>query len=219
MRYFKNRSEAGKILAKQLADKYQNTECAVVALSDGSVMVAAQIALQLKAVLTMLLAAPITLPREINVLASVNQEGDLTYSDAYSTGELEDLRGEYRTLIDQERQRGLHDINKLLGAGVVIREDLLRGRNVILVSDGLNSGFSLDAAADFIKPIKIKKLIIATPLASVPAVDRMHILADEIYCLNVLSDYMSTDHYYDMHDVPDHEAAISLIKNTVENWK
>ena len=207
------------MLADQIEAKYHGTDCAVVALSDGSVMVAAQIALRLKSVLTLMLAAPITLPRENSVLGSVNQEGNITYSSDYYSGELEDLKGEYRTLIDQQRQQGIHDINRLLGSGGVMHRDLLQGRNVILVSDGLNSGFSLDAAADYIKPIKIKKLIVATPLASVPAVDRMHVLADEIYCLDVLSDYMNTDHYYDAHDVPDREAVVELIKSTVSSWQ
>jgi predicted phosphoribosyltransferase len=115
--------------------------------------------------------------------------------------------------------QSIHEMNSLLGRGGLIRRDLLADHNVILVSDGLNSGFSLDAAAQFLKPIRIEKLIVATPLASVPAVDRMHILADEIYCLNVLPDYMNTDHYYETKDTPKHDAVINIIESVVENWE
>jgi predicted phosphoribosyltransferase len=59
----------------------------------------------------------------------------------------------------------------------------------------------------------------ATPLASVPAVDRMHIAADEIFCLDVIEDYISTDHYYEKHDVPDHEAVIKSIETIVDHWQ
>lgn len=217
--YFKSRVEAGKLLADQIAPKYLNKKCAVVALSDGGVMVGAEIAVRLKCVLTMLLTAPIVLPRENDVVAAVNQEGAMTYNDLYSTGELEELQSEFRTYIEQQRIQNIHEMNSLLGKGGLIRRDLLVGHNVILVSDGLNSGFSLDAAAQFLKPIKVEKLIVATPLASVPAVDRMHVLADEIYCLNVLADYMNTDHYYEAKDIPKHDAVISTIESVVEHWQ
>ena len=87
MQYYKNRVEAGKLLANQIVAKYSDADCAVVALGDGAVMVASPIAIQLQAVLTLLLTAPIVLPRENNVLASVNQEGGMTYNDSFSSGE------------------------------------------------------------------------------------------------------------------------------------
>jgi predicted phosphoribosyltransferase len=113
----------------------------------------------------------------------------------------------------------MQDMNRLLGKGGLIKRDLLRDKNVILVSDGLASGFSLDIAAEFLKPIRIKRLIVATPFASVPAVDRMHILADEIDCLNVIEDYISTDHYYEIQDVPDHDKVVRIIEQIVGSWR
>jgi len=101
----------------------------------------------------------------------------------------------------------------------LIRRDLLYGHNVILVSDGLNSGISLDAAQDFLKPIKIERLIIVTPLATVQAVDRMHIIADEIVCLDVVENYMNTNHYYDDNKLPSHETIVKTIETIVLNWK
>jgi predicted phosphoribosyltransferase len=62
-------------------------------------------------------------------------------------------------------------------------------------------------------------LVVAVPFANVPAVDRMHILADEIYCLSVIEDYISTDHYYDNNDIPKHEAVLKTIEEIVGNWQ
>jgi predicted phosphoribosyltransferase len=70
-----------------------------------------------------------------------------------------------------------------------------------------------------LKPIDYDRLIVATPFASVQAVDRMHIMADEIYCMNVLANYIETDHYYDTNDMPDHELVIKTIEDIVLNWK
>ncbi len=216
--YFKSRSEAGKKLAEKLAHyRYENT--AVVALSDGGVIVAAEIAMQLHCVLTMLLTEEVKLPGENDTLAVVNQDGGFTYNKMFSAGQLEEFTGEYHNYLEQEKRQKFHSINQLLGAGGLIRSDLLYGHNIILVSDGLNSGLSLDAAADFLKPIKTEKIIVATPLASVPAVDRMHILADEIVCLSVLENYMNTNHYYEDNTLPPHEDLVKTIEHIVLNWQ
>lgn len=218
--YFKSRAEAGEKLAIELEKRYQGQPCAVVALSDGAVVVGVQIAMRLRCVLTMLLSEAIELPRENAAVGGITQEGAFTYNQAYSPGEIEDFVSEYRTFIEQEKMQKIQDMHRETGrGGALIRRDLLHDHNVILVSDGLPTGFSLDIAMEFLKPIQFKKLIIATPFASVPAVDRMHILGDDIYCLNVIEDYISTDHYYDVNDVPKHEAVVKTVEKVVARWK
>ena len=69
------------------------------------------------------------------------------------------------------------------------------------------------------KPIKVQRLIMATPFASVQAVDQMHVLADEIVCLDVMENIISVDHYYENSVLPDHETIISVIENIVLQWK
>jgi predicted phosphoribosyltransferase len=217
--YFKSRVEAGQKLAEQISAKYQGKQCAVVGLSDGGVMVGAQVATKLHCVLTMLLSEAIELPREPNAIAGITPDGSFSYNAAYSPGELEDLLGEYHSFIEQEKMNKMQQLHRLIGHGGLIRKDLLRDHVVILVSDGLSNGFSLDIATQFLKPIHIEKLVIATPLASVPAVDRMHILGDDIYCLSVVEDYISTDHYYDTQDVPTHEQVVKTIEQILARWK
>jgi len=217
--YFKNRLEAGKQLAAKLAVKYRYENCAIIALSDGGVVIGAEIAKQLHCVLTMLLTEEIHLPGERTPLAVVNQDGGFTYNNMFSAGQLEGFASEYHTYIEQEKEQKFHAINRLLGEGGIIRDDLLYGQNVIVVSDGLNSGLSLDAAANYLKPIKVDKLIVATPIASVGAVDRMHMIADEICCLSVLENFMDTNHYYEDNSVPSREMIVKTIETIVLNWK
>lgn len=217
--YFASRTEAGKLLATQIASKHSGEGYAVVALSDGSVMVGAQIALQLHAVLCMMLVEPISLPREGTPIGGISEDGSFAYNGLYSPGEIEELVSEYRSYIEEEKQAKLNEMHSLLGAEGLIRKDLLKDKVIILVSDGLSSGFSLDVAAEFLKTITYKKLIIATPLASVPAVDRMHILGDEIYCLTVIQDYITTDHYYDNQDIPSHDLIVKTIEEIMDHWK
>lgn len=190
----------------------------MVALSDGGVVVGAQIALELHSVISMLLAELIELPREVVALAGITQNGEFSYNQAYSVGEIEEMVSEYRGAIEQQKLEKLYKMHRSIGRNRLIRKDLLEGRHIILVSDGLANGFSIDLAMQYLKPISIKSLIVATPFASVQAVDRMHILADDIFCLNVLEEYISTNHYYDTQDVPSHDLVMATVEKITRDW-
>lgn len=216
--YFKSRAEAGQKLAEQIVPKYKGQPCAVVCLSDGGIMVGAQIATQLQSIITLLLTESIEIPHE-GPVAGIAQGGAFTYNHVYSPGEIDEFVSEYYRLIEQQKREKMHEMDRKAGRHPLIRKELLRGKNIFLVSDGLSNGFSLDIAMEFLKPINYKRLIIATPLASVRAVDRMHVLADEIVCLSVIENYMDTSHYYDVQDVPPHELVLETIQGIVKSWQ
>lgn len=182
-------------------------------------MVGVQIASQLHCILTMLLTAEIMLPREPYAIAGITSQGNVAFNQYYSKGEIDEMMTDYFSFVEQEKFNKMHDMNRLIGAGGLIDKKLLKGHTLILVSDGLSSGFALDLAAEYLKPVNYEKLVIVTPFASVQAVDRMHILADEIICMNVLENYIDTNHYYDVNDVPDHEVVIKTIEDIVLHWK
>jgi predicted phosphoribosyltransferase len=207
------------MLANRMLPKYRYENCAVVALGDGGVVVGAQIAMALHCVLSLLLSEDITLPRELEAVEGISQDGSISFNSTYSPGELDELIGEYYQYIEQEKLEKLQELHHLLGKGNTVDKRLLVGRNVILVSDGLSSGFAIDLAAAFLKTIPIEKMIVATPLASVQAVDRLHIAADEIFCLSVVESYISTDHYYDQRDIPPHDKIIQIIERIIFSWK
>jgi putative phosphoribosyl transferase len=216
--YFESRAQAGQILAKELIEKYRYEDCVVIALSDGSVLVGEQIAGALHCLLTMLLVENIEIPGEDVSLGSVTEDGVFTYNGMYSAGELEEYNSEYHNYIDEEKQQAFQKINRLLGDGGLIDNDMVRDHVVILVSDGLDSGMSIDVASDFLKPIRIKRLVVATPVSAVQAVDKLHIAADELHILDVKDNFLGVDHYYDQNDIPSHEATIAKINQIILNW-
>lgn len=217
--YFKSRVEAGQKLAEKIVQKYQGQPCAVVGLSDGGVMVGAQISLKLNCVLTMLVSDTIDLPRENVALAGISQEGSITFNPVYSSGQIDEMTGEYRGYIEQAKIQKIREMHKAASGSPLIRKNLLRDKVVILVADGLSSGFLLDIAADYLKPIHIKGLVVATPLATVQAVDRMHVLANDVFCLSVVDNFINTEHYYDVHDIPSHELVVKTVEQVVANWQ
>lgn len=66
---------------------------------------------------------------------------------------------------------------------------MLKDRVVVLVSDGFANTASVGVALDFLKPIRILRLVVASPAASVAVVDRLHITADELHLLDVKENF------------------------------
>lgn len=216
--YFANRSEAGMRLAAELMQhRYEN--CVVVALSDGAVLVGEQIAFQLHCALTVLLMEDIEVPGEQTLFGTVNQNGGFVYNGMFSAGEIEEYYSEFHGYLEDQKREKFQHINKLLGDGGLLDESALTDHVVILVSDGLPNGMSLDAAAAFLKHIRLSRLVVAVPVASVPAVDRMHVVADELHVLSVTENYLETNHYYEDNTIPSHQETIDRINRVVLSWR
>jgi|EndMetStandDraft_4_1072995.scaffolds.fasta_scaffold00670_14 predicted phosphoribosyltransferase len=217
--YFESRAQAGQLLAEQLIEKYRYENCAVVALSDGGVLVGEEIAAQLHCILTMLVTEGIEVPGESTMFGAVSQSGNFTYNNEFSTGEIEEYTSEFHGYLDDQKRQAFSRINRLLGDGGLITSDMLRERVVILVSDGLADGAMISVAIDFLKPIRISKLVVVSPLATIPVVDQLHVSADEVHILDVKENFMGVDHYYEDNTIPSHEEVIAKINENILNWQ
>lgn len=211
--YFNSRAEAGQKLADELANYQGGSPLIVVALGNGGVVVGEQIARQLKGALALFLSETIDLPGEGVVVGTVNQGGGFTYSSELSEGEIDDYYAEFHGLIEDQKREKVSKINRLLSTSGLLDREILKNKIVIVVSDGFKTGVSLDAVMNFLKPVKLKRLIIATPIASVSAVDRMHITADELHCLSVTDNYVSTNHYYSLSEDLGREGILTRLNN------
>ncbi len=217
--YFESRSQAGIELAHQLVERYRYEDCAVIALSDGGVLIGEQIAAYLHCVLTMLIVEDIQIPGEGLSFGGVSQSGQFTYNSEFTEGEREGYTSEYHGFLQEQKREAFQRINRLVGDGGLIDHDLLRDRTIILVNDGFSDSVVLDVAMDFLKPIRIKKLVIAAPVASEHAVDQLHVTADELHILDVKSNYFDTNHYYTANEIPTHEETIDKINKIILNWR
>jgi putative phosphoribosyl transferase len=217
--YFHSRQQAGRMLASRLIKKYRYENCIVVALDDGGAVIGSEIAAQLHCGLNITVAEEISLPREPWAVGGITPDGQFVTNSQYTDSELSEMQEENRGYIEEQKINKFREINRLFSHhGEVVDRRLLSGRNVILTSDGLPNAFKLDAANAFIKIASYVKLVVATPIASVSVVDWMHIHADDIYCLSVLTDYIDTDHYYDIKDIPPHDKIIEMINSNVLKW-
>lgn len=217
--YFESRAQAGYMLAEQLVEKYRYENCAVIALSDGAVEVGEQIASALHCILTMLVIEDIQIPGESMSFGGLSQSGNFTYNSSLSPGELEEYTSEFHGYLEERKREAMQHINRLVGEGGVIDAGLLQDHTIILVADALDVSAPLDVAMDFLKPVRINKLVVATPIATVPIVDTLHIIADELHVLDVKQNYLGVDHYYEKNDIPTHEETVAKINQIILNWR
>ena len=83
----------------------------------------------------------------------------------------------------------------------------LTGKVVILVDDGLASGFTMLAAVRAVKEQSPKKVVVAIPTASLGAIELLAPEVDEIVCLNIRSgpSFAVADAYKNWYDLTDEE--------------
>jgi predicted phosphoribosyltransferase len=216
--YFKDRLSAGGQLVPKLS-KYRSDNCSIVALSPGAVLVGVPIAEQLHSNLILLLAEDIDIPGEPTPLAAVTSDDSFTYNPLFSIGEIEEFNMEYFNLIQQERMNQLHNLHLILGKHGEINKSMLRHHVVILISDGLNNGFSINIAKNFLTSVAIKKMVSIAPFSTYDAFDKMEQASDEAVVLNMVDNFLGVDHYYDDNNIPDVNTLLDISDEIALLWK
>lgn len=216
--YFQSREEAGKMLAERVYARYASMNSAVLALDEGGVVIGEEIAKRLHSSLNLILTEPIKIPGESTPIGSLDYAGRFTYNSMMALGYIEHFTNEYHNYINDQKLSNFYKMNRILGRGGFINERVFHDHVVFIVSDGLKSGASFDAAMTFLKPIKVAKIVALVAVASVPAVDRLHILSDELYSLGVTDNFLDVNHYYEQNELPEKEAILDKINNISVRW-
>lgn len=217
--YFENRYRAGEQLAQILYDNYRYEDCAILALNDGGVLVAEPIAAALHTFLMMLITESIDVPGEGLVFGSVSQTGSFTYDSNLSIYEQTEYTNEFSSYLQEKKREAFQKINRLLGDGGITDLTMLNDRNIILVSDGFDKRFSVAAVLDFLKPVRVRRLVAVSPVACSNMINKLHVSVDEIHILDIKANYMGTNHYYDDNAIPDHEVIVQKINQNILNWQ
>jgi predicted phosphoribosyltransferase len=215
--YFTSRSEAGKLLLHMLG-QYRYDDTIVLALSEGAVLVGAEIARELHSLITMLMTKDVYLPDGRTIVGVVNEAGGFIYNNSFSSGEIEELVSEYRVNIDEAKTQAVHELHVALGQGGLISPDYFRNRVVIVVSDGTMNGMAFEMANDYLKGIHTDKVIMVSPIAGVEAIDRMHLLSDAMFCLTVTDSVFDIDHYYEDNTMPPRADILKILNDIILQW-
>ncbi|MFC1870870.1 phosphoribosyltransferase [Chloroflexota bacterium] len=173
---FENRNDAGRQLAGEL-QRYSGQSVIVLAIPNGGVPVALEVASALKADFDIVISRKIPL--------SLNPEGSLGAATDDGTIILneEAVRkiGLNRQQVEYEASRVRGEIKQrsLLykGERPLVR---LNGKTVIVIDDGLASGYTMMAAVESTRHRRPKEIIAAVPVASAMAVKHVEKVADRV---------------------------------------
>lgn len=206
---FSDRSEAGEALAERLLGRTFR-DPVVLALPRGGVPVAAPIARRLDAPLDLVLVRKIGVPSQPELAAAAVVDGGeaeiVVNEDVLSMAGLtrEEVRAAAGTeLAEIERRRSVY----LAGRD----PEPLKGRELILVDDGIATGASVRAAIMALRRRRPGRLILAVPVAPRETVEALRPLVDEIICLAMPEPFGAIGLYYaDFHQVADGEVVRCL---------
>lgn len=216
--YFEDREQAGQMLANDLCQLYSKDECIVVAMNDEAVLVGKPIAERLNCPLVMLMMDNIAVPGEDVDFGGMAGSGDFTYNSDLTQGEIDDYASEYHSYFDEQKREVFQKLNEMMKQDSVLDSKMFHGRVVILVAESLKTGTSLNIAVNFLKPIHIKRIVAASPVSTVQASDKAHLLCDDVHILDIKPNYMGAKHYYSQNNIPPHEQLVAMVSENLKKW-
>jgi len=191
---FRDRAEAGRLLAEKLSHYANRTDVVVLGLPRGGVPVAAEVSRAIGAPLDIFVVRKLGVPgqeelamgaiasggtRVLNYHVVQTYDIDLVVIDEVTSRELVELR----------RRENAYRGNR---AAVPIAE-----RVAILVDDGLATGSTMRAAASAIRDHEPKAIVVAAPVAAASTCADLSPEVDEVVCVLTPEDFRAVGLWYD----------------------
>lgn len=211
---FKNRREAGELLAAELTaysrqNETRQNEALILALPRGGVPVAFAVAQALGLELDILLVRKLGVPgHEEYAMGAIASGGwsilqqEVVQSLGIPTPVIEaTLRRESAELHRREQLYRPHQPPLQLA-----------GRTVILIDDGLATGTTMRVAVQAVSASTPARIVVAVPVASQQACRMLSELVDEMICLRLPDPFYAVGLWYDNFDQTSDEEVMQLLK-------
>lgn len=205
---YEDRHDAGRRLAEDLAG-YAGGNAFVLAVPRGGVPVALEAAERLGLSLDVLVVRKIPIPSEPEAgYGAVADDGTVVLNDALARrlavtdAQVRRQAAEVKAEID--RRIGLYRGNSPFPS--------LEDRAAILVDDGLASGFTMIAAIRSVRRRGARGVVVAVPVASHTAVQKVQPLVDEVVCpfVSIMPWFAVASFYRHWYDLSDSEVTSLL---------
>lgn len=198
---FRDRSDAGRVLAGMLGE-WKESSRIVLAIPAGGVPVAAALSHALGVDLGVAVVSKITLPWDTEAgYGAVAFDG---------TVKLNERLRERLALTDEEVSLGIAQTRQKVArrTSAFGGAPALHGRSVLLVDDGLASGFTMQVGVAALRNAGVAKISVAVPTAHEEAARELAALVDVLYCANLRSGRtFAVAHAYERwYDVSEEEA-------------
>lgn len=207
---FRDREHAGNVLAEMMM-QYKGSNAIVFAIPAGGVPVGAAIVEDLQIPLDVAVVSKITLPWNTEAgYGAVAFDGTVRINQdiVLRTG-----------LSEEEVEKGIEKTrNKVKKRVAEFRKGKppiqVKGRPVILVDDGIASGFTMLVAVEAFKKMRADEIIVAVPTGHWGAIEKVLPHVESLYCANLRSGwtFAVADAYVTWSDISEEEV-IEILKN------
>jgi len=200
---FKNRMHAGELLAEEL-QRHVGRGDIVLALPAGGVPVGHAVAKRLGIPLDVLVVRKIQIPWNPEAgFGAVAWDDSVALNQVLVT-ELGLTLRQVEECVSRTRQVVLERVQKFRGIRPL---PSLRSRVVLIVDDGLASGYTMAVVVDSIRKQEPQEVIVAVPTGSMEAVQLISSKADLLLCLNIRAGpvFAVADAYEEWYDLSDEE--------------
>lgn len=205
---FKNRSDAGRRLAAELA-RYAPEHPLVLALPRGGVPVAYEVALALGAPLDVFIARKLGAPSQPEFAIGAVAEGGVVIVDPTAEEVGVDAR-RLAVAVAREEAEIAARVDRFRG-GRPLGD--VRGRTVIVVDDGIATGATARASLRALRAMEPARLVLAAPVVAGETAATLRGLVDDLVCLEAPEDFAAVGYWYeDFEQVPDDEVVELLIR-------
>jgi len=177
---YRDRTEAGRLLAAELTHYKSKPDVVVLGLTRGGVPVAAEVARAVGSPLDVIVVRKLGVPFQPELAMGAIAGDGTQVLDQSLVHALGITDKEVDAVIEKERAE-LERRERLYRGG---RPPLdLKGRTTIVVDDGLATGSTMMAAVAFARKRLAKRIVLAVPVASVEAIEKLSEKVDECVCL------------------------------------
>jgi predicted phosphoribosyltransferase len=204
---FASREDAGLRLGRCLQEQRVQADL-VLGLPRGGVVVAAGVAHALHLPLDVLVVRKIGHPWHREFAVGALAENGVVVLDESAVGSNPMVRAELEEVIQEEKERLRSYQARFHPKGAPD----LRGKAVLLVDDGLATGATTEAAVLSARKRNASTIVVAAPVASTNAVERLARVADEVRVLYADPAFNAVGQYYDVFSQTTDEEVLGLLK-------
>ncbi len=191
---FRDRAEAGRVLAQRLMDLKGDPDVIVLGVPRGGVVVAAEIARALDAPLDVYITRKLGAPGNPELAIGAIAEDGTRVVDPETIR----LLGVSEAYLSQEQARQQEEIRRRAALYRGDRPPLpLEGKRVILVDDGVATGRTLEAAIRALRQRPIKELILAVPVGPPSTIRRLEPLVDRLEVVATPEPFWAVGMFYE----------------------
>jgi putative phosphoribosyl transferase len=208
---FANRSEAGRMLVRELGAYANQPEVVVLALPRGGVPVAAEVASSLRAPLGIIIVRKLGFPGQGEFAMGAIASGGVRVLNPDVLASIP-IAESVLQLITTTELRELARRERLYRSGRAAVA--VNGKTVILVDDGVATGSSMLAAIKALRQREVARIVVATPVAPPSVCQMLQGHADEVVCLaEPMAFYGVGQWYQEFPQLTDQEVISALHQN------